>query len=337
MTAVKRIKGMLLGLVLPIVVYAFFSVLSPSIFLNSAPGTVYTILVQSITTAILAWGMYFSMTVGALDFSIAAEMIMYEVMATIFYTFGGFWPMVILTAVSAMIIGTAKAIVKELIGIKTMVVGLALTYILASVAEVLSVGRSTTIGKEAAFLSGMPYNFIILTISGLVMWFLISKSKFGAHIKAVGSNVSLAKAAGIKDHVVGFQASLVGSVFAGIAAIFTLSRGVGVTPQTGLGSISTVFSSLMCVFIAMFIAKYANMAIGIFVGAVSISIISMGLVSIGFDSELNSTVTSGFLLILMSYTVITESHQANKIRREVAAARIKKDEQTAEEDLGERK
>lgn len=41
----------------------------------------------------------------------------------------------------------------------------------------------------------------------------------------------------------------------------------------------------------------------------------------------NSTVTSGFLLILMTYTVLTEERQANKNRREVAAARIKKDEQ----------
>ena len=56
------------------------------------------------------------------------------------------------------------------------------------------------------------------------------------------------------------------------------------------------------------------------------SIISIGLVSIGFDSELNSTVTSAFLLVLMTYTIITDSRRADKVRREVADARLKKSE-----------
>lgn len=322
MTAKKKVSGAFLGLLLPVIVYLFFSVLSPGTFLRSAGGTIYTILIQSITTGILAWGMQFSMAVGSLDFSIAAEMIMYEVMATIFYTFGGFWPMLLLTMLASVVCGTMKALIKELIGVKTMVVGLGLTYILASVAEVLSTGRNTIIGKEATFLAGAPYNFLILIGTGAAMWYMMNKSRFGAHINAVGGNVSLARAAGINDHMIDFKASLVGSVFAGIASIFTLSRGVGVTAQTGLSSMGSAFSALMCVFIAMFINKYIDMTFGIYIGAVSMSTISIGLVSIGFDSELNSTVTSGFLLILMTYTIITEARQADKVRREVAVARV---------------
>ncbi len=328
MAILNKVKGILFGLILPIIVYAFFSILRPAVFLGSGFGTIYTVLVQSITTCILAWGMYYSMTVGALDFSIAAEMILYEIMATIYYQMGGFWLMVVLTMVSAFVVGAVKALIKELIAVKSMVVGLGLTYVLASLGEVLSTNRSTVIGGDATILAGAPYNFIILIGTGIIMWFLLNKSRFGAQARAVGGNLALAKAAGIKDHVVGFKASLVGSVFAGIAAIFTLSRGAGVTAQTGLTSMGSAFSSLMCVFISMFIGKFVNTTAGIYIGAVSMSIISIGLVSIGFDSELNSTVTSAFLLVLMTYTIITGARSADKVRREVAAARIRKDKNT---------
>ena len=326
MKILDNVKRSLFGLALPIIVYVFFSVLRPEIFLGAGAGTVYTVLVQSITTCILGWGMSFSMTVDALDFSIAAEMILYEIMATIFYNMGGFPAMVLLTMVSALVIGLLKAFVKELIAVKSMVLGLGLTYILASLGEVLSTNRSTVIGRDATILAGMPYNFIILIVTGLIMWFLVTKSRFGAHARAVGGNPNLAKAAGINEHMVNLQASLIGSIFAGIAAVFTLSRGAGVTAQNGLSSIGSAFSSLMCVFIAMFISKYVNMTIGIYIGAVTMSIISIGLVSIGFDSELNSTVTSAFLLVLMTYTIITDSRRADKVRREVADARLKKSE-----------
>ncbi len=326
MKLLDNVKKSLFGLGLPIIVYAFFSILRPAIFLGSGTGTVYTVLVQSITTCILGWGMSFSMTVDALDFSIAAEMILYEIMATIFYSIGGFWAMVLLTMVSALVIGLAKAFIKELIAVKSMVLGLGLTYILASLGEVLSTNRSTVIGRDATILAGAPYNFIILIVTGMIMWFLVTKSRFGAHARAVGGNANLAKAAGINEHKVNLEASLIGSIFAGIAAVFTLSRGAGVTAQNGLSSIGTAFSSLMCVFIAMFISKYVNMTIGIYVGAVTMSIISIGLVSIGFDSELNSTVTSAFLLVLMTYTIITDSRKADQVRREVADARLKKSE-----------
>lgn len=330
MIAMKKMKGIAMGLVLPALVYAFFSVLRPAIFLNSFGNTVYTVLVQSITTSILAWGMFFSMTVGALDFSIAAEMIMYEIMATIFYQLGGFWAMILLTIVSALAIGAMKAFVKELIAVKSMVLGLGLTYILASVGEVLSTGRNTVIGKDATILANAPFNFLILIGSGLVMWYLLSRSKFGAHAKAVGGNPALAKAAGIDEHRIGFQASLIGSMFACVAAIFTLSRGAGVTAQNGLSSISVAFSALMSVFVAFFLAKYINLTVGIFVGAVSMSTISIGLVSVGFDSELNSTVTSAFLLVLMSYDILSQMRMKDRVRREVAAARIHKDAPSAQ-------
>lgn len=326
MKIMGKIKGTLFGLGLPLIVYLFFSVLRPNIFLGSGLGTIYTILVQSITTCILAWGMSFSMTVDALDFSIAAEMILYEILATVFYHAGGFGGMLAGTAGAVIVIGLIKAAVKEMIAVKSMVIGLGLTYILASFGEIFSSGRSTVIGNDATLLANAPYNMIILLLSGLIMWFLTTKSRFGAHARAIGGNTNLAKAAGVSEHKIGLQASFAGSVFAGIASVFTLSRGAGVTAQNGLTSITTAFSALTCVFIAMFINKYVNMTVGIYIGAVTMSIISIGLVSIGFDSELNSTVTSAFLLVLMTYTIITDTRKADRLRREIAAARVTQSE-----------
>lgn len=323
MKAKKAGKAIVAAVLLPGIVYGFFSVLRPEVFLTGF-STLYVIMIQSITTSIIAWGMNFSMCIGMIDFSIAAEMILYEILATIFYGSFGFMGMLILTVMSAFVIGLLKAFVKELIGVRSMVIGIGLAYILASLGEMLSQGRSTIIDSSATILAVAPYNFIILICSGIIAWYLDARSIFGSHARAIGGGLAISKSAGISEQKISVQASLIGSLFAGVAALFTLSRGSGVSASHGLESLSSAFTALMCIFIASSLAKYLNFVIGVFVGAVAMNALSIGLVSIGFDSELNGTVTSAFLLVLIIVSFLSDKKAADKLRREVANAKFLK-------------
>lgn len=321
----KTVKALIASFGLPGVVYFFFAIFRPASFLTGF-STIYIILNQAISTALLAWGMGAEMTLGTLDFSVAAEMILYEILATLVYAKFGFWGMILMTIGIAVIFGIIKAFIKDLIAIHSMVLGLGLTYIIGSLGAIIATDRVTNIDTNGNMLSLFPYNFILLIGAGTVMWFLRSKTVYGAHVHAVGGEPMISASAGINERKIDFKASFCGSMYACLAALFSLSRGGGVMPKTGLDSMLTGFSAIMCIFISVSLSKFVNSTVGILVGAVTMNILGMGLISIGLDSEFNNTVTSGFLLALIVVSMVTSKRAAEKTRREVADAKFSKAE-----------
>ena len=78
---------------------------------------------------------------------------------------------------------------------------------------------------------------------------------------------------------------------------------------------------------AGFISKHVNIVFGIFVGILSLNILQTGLVAINFDTNLKSTVTGLFLIILMAVTELRNASNIEKMRREVSKANKSKREQ----------
>lgn len=323
----KTVKGIAVGLSLPLVVYIFFAALRPTVFLTGF-SIIYTIINQSISVAILAWGMQSEMAIGTTDFSLAAEMILYEVCAVIFYNTFGLVGMIAGTALLALLFGLLKAFIKDLVQVHSLVLGIGLTYVIGSVGALVAMYTKSTGIINTNILATFPYNFLILIVSGVVMWFIRTKSTFGAQINAVGGNSKIAGSAGINERKVAFKASLLASLFTGVAALFALNRGGGIMNKAGLDSLIIIFDALMCVFVSICLKNYIESTLGIFIGAVTMNILGIGLVSVGLDSELNDTVTSSFLLILLAVMTISGYIAQDKSRRELADNRIKSSSNT---------
>ena len=113
----------------------------------------------------------------------------------------------------------------------------------------------------------------------------------------------------------------------GIAALLSLSYGTGTSIENGLDTIGTAFQAMLGVFVAGFISKHVNIVFGIFAGILSLNILQTGLVAINFDTNLKSTVTGLFLIILMAVTELRNASNIEKMRREVSKANKSKREQ----------
>jgi ribose transport system permease protein len=69
---------------------------------------------------------------------------------------------------------------------------------------------------------------------------------------------------------------------------------------TNMSSMSQAFTPMMGVMIGMFLSS-CNPVIGTYVGALSITIVSSGLVALGIESRLQNVVVGIFLLIFIGY------------------------------------
>ncbi len=81
----------------------------------------------------------------------------------------------------------------------------------------------------------MPYPVILLILVFVVMWFVLSRTRFGRNVYAVGGNAEVARRAGIPVNRTRMTVFCLGSFLVSIAALVTTARmGIG-DPLAGMG------------------------------------------------------------------------------------------------------
>jgi ribose transport system permease protein len=95
---------------------------------------------------------------------------------------------------------------------------------------------------------------------------------------------------------------IIGGAFLGISSILMVSNMGTINPKINMASMSQVFTPMMGVMIGLFL-RSCNTVIGVFIGELSITIVSTGLVAIGLESRLQNVIVGIFLLIFMSIQI----------------------------------
>ena len=140
-----------------------------------------------------------------------------------------------------------------------------------------------------------------------------------AQCRALAGNEQIALSSGVRKKRVEGIATIVCSAFIAASSLLSVSRGGGVTPQSGLTSMSAVFSAMSGVFIANAMSSYISQPIGIIVGNYTMSLIVYGLIACNLPSQLTTTVNGGFLLILLLVIEVKKAHEAERVRRAAVA------------------
>lgn len=84
-------------------------------------------------------------------------------------------------------------------------------------------------------LGALPYPVILLVLVFVVMWFVLSRTRFGRNVYAVGGNAEVARRAGIPVNRTRMTVFCLGSFLVSIAALVTTARmGIG-DPLAGMG------------------------------------------------------------------------------------------------------
>ena len=323
----KNLMSVLMFALIPGVVYMLFLGLRPAAFGKFSMLTM--LITQSYINCIIAWGLSFSMTAGNLDLSIGAQISLATIVGCLWSQKIGMPGLIIGCVGTSLLVGVIKVFLMRIIRMSSMVISIAYALILASIGGVIGGSEILVISTAHTVLGRFPANAIIFLAMGALMYFLQSYSVYGAKARAVGGNPVLAESAGISTINTQSVAIMLAALYGGIAALLSLSYGTGTSIENGLDTIGTAFQAMLGVFVAGFISKHVNIVFGIFAGILSLNILQTGLVAINFDTNLKSTVTGLFLIILMAVTELRNASNIEKMRREVSKANKEKREQMA--------
>ena len=301
------------ALLLPVIVYCIFLVICFDRFSNL--NCVYTIFLQSIIPTITAYAYAFIFMSGLFDFTIGARIIISGLVGGILASQFGMPGLIIGALLTSLAVAAITGLLNWVCKIPSLILTMALTMIFEIVGKNISGKFSfVSIDYQYAILGAAPYIIIVLLLSAILFYFIFNFTKFSYHMRAVGSNEAVAQNAGIKVQRVKVMCFVVGSIFAAVAAILTISQSGSMGAQTNLGSATLLFKPLMGIIIAVALQSFCNMTWGIFISQFTLNTIFIGLIATGFPDTFQNIVLGFFLLVVMIASSKFEKTKVAKLK-----------------------
>ena len=301
-------------IMLPVIVYCVFLCICFERFSNW--NCVYTIFLQTIIPAITAYAVAYGNICGIFDFTIGARVIISGVVGGLLAADYGMPGMILGALAASLVTASITGFFNRVLRIPSLVLTMGLTMIYEVIGKQFA-GRFgfVQIDTEYTVLGSSPYIIILFFVSAALFYFICNNTQFSFHMRAVGSNETVAKNNGIKADLVKFKSFIYGSVFIALASVLTLSQSGSVGAQTGLGSVTIVFKPLISILLALVLQNICDLTIGIFISQFSLNIIFIGLIAAGMPDTFQNVVLGIFLLIVMIFFRNTERINAWKTKR----------------------
>ena len=298
-------------LMFPLVVYIIFFLLS-RLLTHSRFGnwdSVNIILQQAVLNAMIGWAMSFNMVNGRWDFSVGSMVMIVGIIGgNIALNLDmGANGILLFCVIFGVIFGLINAVCQILIGAPTLVISFGLLMVYETLQTIVNDGLGVRImGAKLTVYAMFPLIFVLGIIFAILHYVIYTYTRFGHNTRSLAYNVSVAKNIGIseKKNIVGCY--LLCGLFAGVAAVIYASSKGSVQLSLDMGSTSLVFEAMIPVFLGMFIARYSNLTIGIYIGSVTVKLLISGLMAVGLSSTWQSIVNGLVLFVIIAYSVNEE-------------------------------
>ena len=167
--------------------------------------------------------------------------------------------------------------------------------------------------RESVF--GFPVQTLWMIIIAIVLWVLLNRTRFGAHVFLVGDNPTSARLMGINVVWVKTGAFMLVGVLAVFAGILTSIYGYYFWPTTGEGFLLNTIASVFLGGTSVF--GGTGSVVGTFVAAYIIGAINAGIVSAGINA-FYTQLAFGFVIVI---SVVLQTIIERRIRRQSITGR----------------
>jgi ribose transport system permease protein len=242
--------GLLRDYAIVVCVLVLFVVLAASsdTFLTST--NLLNVLAGVAPTGIVAFAITYLLIVGEFDLSAGAIFVLTGVLSAKLYNDLGVWPSILVALAAATALGVLNGILVAYFRINSFVCTLATSLMMAGLGLVITKGFLLNVPDEdfAALgtneLLGVKWSIWLLVIAALVSGFVLSRTKLGRWLYAVGGNPEAARLSGIDVRRMKLAAFAISGFAAGVGGAIVVSRTS--TGQAGDG-ISVVFAAFAAV------------------------------------------------------------------------------------------
>lgn len=248
-TASKRAISSFVVLIL---LFTFFAVLKPDLFLSSK--NLQNLLQQIVTYTIIGTGLTFCLVCGGNDLSAGASMALSGIIVVELLLKGfPLWLCIVLCLCMGVATGIMNGFFIEILGVVPFVATLGTQWVYRGLANALVNGAPLYTADipsvevqnifyqlgggrfTGGILEGLPYSVIITLVYAIIMGIVLAKTRVGRQIYACGSNLEAAKLSGINAVGTRMFAYCVSGLSAAICGILVTSRLSSAQPTAGTG------------------------------------------------------------------------------------------------------
>ncbi len=281
---IRENMGILIGLAILCII---LTIQSP-VFLSK--NNILNVLRQVATNLYIACGMTMIIILGGIDLSVGSVIALSGVVTGGLIAFDGasIIVAVVLGLIAGLLVGAFNGFVISTTTIPPFIVTLATMNIARGAAYVYTGGQPIRVMSDsfnfigAGYVGEVPIPIIYLVVIILISFFIMSKSKLGRHIYAVGGNLQAAIFSGIKTKRVVFFAYFFSGLMASIAGIVLASRMFSGQPTAGQGAEMDAIAAVVLGGTSM--SGGSGKIGGTVIGALVIGILSNGLNLMGINS-----------------------------------------------------
>jgi ribose/xylose/arabinose/galactoside ABC-type transport system permease subunit len=264
----------------------------------------YNILLQAANLAIVAAGLTLVILVGEIDLSVGSVEALAGSVAAILMinSHVPVVPGVICALLAAVLIGFINAFLTTKMKVVSFITTLAMLGIAEGVANILTHGQAIEgfatsyqkIGQATIGRNGFPVPAVIAVVVIGLIYFMLSHTRLGAHMFAVGGSREAAAYAGIRPARIKTIAFVIGSLTAGIGGVILSAR---LNAGNGLFGQGDLLSAVAAVVIGgASLSGGVGSVVGTTIGVLIIATIEDGLVLLNVPDFWQQIVVGGFIV-----------------------------------------
>ena len=286
-------------------------------------GNILNVIRQAAPILVVAVAMTFVIITGGIDLSVGSQVALVNALAAILMAAGFPWPLVLFGMLAfGAVIGFAQGWFVAYQGIPAFIVTLAGLSILRGIALYLTQGYSIPITDVPGFfyigrgtLAGIPVPAIIAVIIAALGYVVVTATKYGRQVVAVGSNAEAARRVGMPARWA------VASVYM-IAGVASAIAGILIAARLGSGSSNAAVGFELQVIAAVVLGGTSLMGgrgsiLGTILGTMTIAVIGNGLILMHISPFFTQIVTGAIILIAiwLNTRIFTANFRFGKGRR----------------------
>lgn len=284
----------------------------------SNPVILRNILVRSVALGIVAVGQTFVMIGASIDLSVAYTVSLTAVLTSLIMQGDpARVPMaIIIVLLAGAFVGLINGLVITKLNVNAFIATLGTGLIIKGFLNGTFSNFSGSVPKSFQALGydslgPVPYSIILLFVVVLIGWFILSWTKFGAHLYGVGGNILIGRLSGLRTSRVLVSAHIISSLTAVLAGLYIVSRLGSGAPWVGPDGVYDLESVATTVIGGTALSGGRGGVVGTIAGVLIFGVIDTVFNQLGVDTYLKMVLRGAIIILAVaSYSVRSKREAA---------------------------
>jgi ribose transport system permease protein len=282
------------------------------------PAIMLNIIVRSVALGIVAVGQTLVIIGASIDLSVAFTISITAVMCSYIMQGDTAKVPIAIPAVFAigLVIGLANGLTITKLKVNPFIATLGVSLIIKGIVNASFSNYTGSVPKSFEFFGygkfgPIPVSIIILLLVFIAGWFLLARTKFGAHLYGVGGNAEVARLSGVRTDRVVIGAHIICSMTAVLSGLFLVSQMRAGAPWVGPNGLYDLESIATTVIGGTALSGGKGGVWGTLAGVLIFGVLDTAFNQLGVNPYLKMVLRGGIIVLAVaSYTIRSKKEAA---------------------------